>query len=71
MVFVRYTGDQVSQQSVGIPMGTNCAPLSVELFSVWSVFELMRITDIFSTASSEVSFSQRKIDSLLTQPVLC
>jgi hypothetical protein len=24
--------DQVFQQSVGIPMGTNCAPLSVDLF---------------------------------------
>jgi hypothetical protein len=25
-------GDQVFQQSVGIPMGTNCAPLSAGLF---------------------------------------
>jgi hypothetical protein len=25
-------GDQVFQQSVGIPMGTNCAPLLVDLF---------------------------------------
>jgi hypothetical protein len=25
-------GDQVFQQSVGIPMGTNCAPLSADLF---------------------------------------
>jgi hypothetical protein len=25
-------GDQVFQQSVGIPMGTNCAPLLADLF---------------------------------------
>jgi hypothetical protein len=25
-------GDQVFQQSVGIPMGTNCAPLLTDLF---------------------------------------
>jgi hypothetical protein len=25
-------GDQVFQQSVGIPMGTNCAPLFADLF---------------------------------------
>ena len=26
-------GDQVFQQSVGVPMGTNCAPLLADLFS--------------------------------------
>ena len=25
-------GDQVFQQSIGIPMGTNCAPLLADLF---------------------------------------
>ena len=30
-IFVMF-GGHVSQQTVGIPMGTNCAPLLVELF---------------------------------------
>jgi hypothetical protein len=32
-------GDQVFQQSVGIPMGTNCTPLMADLFSYSSETE--------------------------------
>ena len=60
-------GSAVDQQTIGIPMGTDCAPLVVDLFLFSYEFEFMKSlirTDL--SVAAKFSNTCRYIDDLLT-----
>ena len=61
-------GGKVFQQIVGIPMGTNCAPLLADIF-LYS-YEAEFIQSLFSTGkkklASQFNFTYRYIDDVLS-----
>ena len=66
-IFVQL-GDQVFQQSIGIPMGTNCAPLLADLFLYSYESEFMQNLQKHGTKKQCVSFNFtfRYIDDVLS-----
>jgi hypothetical protein len=66
-IFVLF-GDQVFQQSVGIPMGTNCAPLLADLFLYSYEAEFIQKLLHEKKKSLAVSFNStfRYIDDVLS-----
>ena len=60
-------GSAVYQQTIGIPMGTDCAPLVTDLFLFSYEFEFMKsliLTDL--SVAAKFSNTCRYIDDLLT-----
>jgi hypothetical protein len=55
-------GDQVFQQSVGIPMGTNCAPLLADLSS----YEAEFVHKLLQDNNKKLAVSFRYTDDVLS-----
>ena len=66
-IFVEF-GGKIFQQIVGIPMGTNCAPLLADLFlhSYESEFLQTLIKDKKIKEARSFSFTYRYIDDVLS-----
>ena len=66
-IFVMF-GDIVFQQTIGIPMGTNCAPLLADLFL--HSYEAEFLQDLVKSGSKAVAkkfnFTYRYIDDVLS-----
>ena len=54
--FVQFA-DQAFQQSIGIPMGTNCAPLLADLFLYSYESEFMQNLQKYGTKKQCISFN--------------
>ena len=65
-IFIRF-GSKLYRQFVGIPMGTNCAPLVADLFLFWYERDFMlSLSDNDQTDSIEAfNFASRYLDDLL------
>ena len=65
-IFIRF-GLKIYRQSVGIPMGTNCAPLVADLF--WFCYDrdfMLSLSDNNQTDSLEAfNYTSRYLDDLL------
>ena len=66
-IFIEF-GGQVFQQTVGIPMGTNCAPLLADLFlySYEAEFIESLLKSGKKTEAKSFNFTFRYIDDLLS-----
>ena len=62
-IFVEF-GGQIFQQTIGIPMGTNCAPLLADLF-LYS-YEAEFIQMLLNRGEKRFNFTYRYIDDVLS-----